>query len=249
MMNKRLTRGGLIFAVTWLGIFALAFLSWAVYLGTVNERLAEYESIQPEYEAERIFNEYFLNSDAADMITYEAGFYSEYDKAGAPEKAVSDLVDGKVLSYKAENHALYSVCADGEVIAQFTLKGDKDTTPLLGAHRPILDKIDILLKPEYEVTVIAPKGAVVKVNGKAVASDMTEGDPILLDGAEYFTDDEARVMVRYRIAGLFAEPTISVESADGSVKYGAELIGEPSVYSVEKSYVSYLKNAYYGTEN
>ena len=245
-MKRRLTRGGLIFAVTWLGIFAVAFLAWAVYLGFISERLAEYESIQPKYEAERVFNEYFLNSSAADMISYEEGFYSEYDKVGAPENAISALIEGKKLSYKAENRALYVVYADGKAIAQFTLKGHPDKTPLLGAHKPVLDKIDFLIKPEYEISVIAPKDAVVKVNGKTVVSDMIEGDPYILDSAEYFPNDEARTMVLYRIIGLFAEPTVSVESADGSVKYGIELIGEPFTYSVENSYISYLKNAYYG---
>lgn len=246
-MKKGLTRGGLIFATVWLGIFAIAFLVWAIYLGFINERLAEYESIQPKHEAERVFNEYFLNSDASDMIGYEENFYSEYDKAGAPEKAIASLTDGKKLSYKAETRAIYSVYADGEVIAQFTLKGHPDKTPLLGAHKPVLDKIDFLIEPEFEVVVIAPKIAVVMVNGKEITENMIEGDPILLDSVEYFPNDVARVMVKYRISGLFAEPTVSVESADGKVKYVLEQMDEPGVYSAEKSYVSYLQNAYYGT--
>ena len=141
-MNKGLTRGGLIFTTAWLGIFAVAFLAWAIYLGNINARLAEYESIQPSRAAESIFNEYFLNAELADMIEYEEGFYSEYDRKSAPQKALSDLLDGKKLSYKAENSALYNVYADGEMIAQFTLKPHRDVTPLLGAHEPTLDKID-----------------------------------------------------------------------------------------------------------
>ena len=90
-MKKGLTRGGLIFATVWLGIFAVAFLVWAIYLGHINNRLAEYESVQPKHEAERIFKEYFLYADVADMIGYEENFYSEYDKKGAPEKAISTL--------------------------------------------------------------------------------------------------------------------------------------------------------------
>ena len=248
-MKNRLTRGGFIFATAWLGIFALAFLIWAIYLGNINSRLAEYESIQPKYEAERVFNEYFLYADASDIIGYEEGFYSEYDKDGAPEKAISSLLDGKKLSLIAENRALYSVYADGEMVAQFTLTGSAERTPLLGARRPILDKIDLLTDGEYDITVIAPKNAALKINGKVVASDMIEGEPILLDSAEYFSDDEARTMVRYRIDGLFAEPTVSVESADGTVKYVAELISSPFVYSAENSYISYLKNAHYGSTN
>ncbi len=246
-MKKDLTRSGLIFATVWLGIFAITFLIWAIYLGFINERLAEYESIQPKYEAERVFNEYFLNSDASDMIGYEEGFYSEYDKVGAPEKVIASLIDGKKLSYKAETRALYSVYADGEVIAQFTLKAHPEKTPLLGAHRPVFDKIDFLIEPEFEVVVIAPKIAVVMVNGKEITGNMIEGDPILLDSVEYFPNDVARTMVKYRISGLFAEPTISVESADGTVKYVLEPMDEPGTYSTENSYVSYVKNIYYGT--
>lgn len=245
-MKKGLTRGGLIFATVWLGIFAVAFIAWAIYLGVINQRLAEYESIQPKHEAERVFNEYFLYADTSKMIEFEEGFYSEYDKKGAPEKALSDVLDGKKLSYKAENNALYSVYADGEMIAQFTLKPKKETTPHLGAHEPTLDKIDFLVDPKISVTVIAPKGATVKVNGKVVSEDMITGEPIYLDNAEFFPNDEARMMVSYRIEGLFADPAIGVESADGSVRYGVDINGEPNVYSAEYSYTSYLRDAYYG---
>ena len=244
-MKKGLTRGGLIFATVWLGIFAVAYLAWAIYLGLINERLAEYESIQPKHKAESIFNEYFLNADTAEMIEFEEGFYSEYDKIGAPAKALASVFEGKKLSYKAENNALYSVYADGEMIAQFTLIPHREVTPLLGAHEPALGKIDFLIKPSFDVTVIAPKGATVKVNGKAVSQNMITGEPIYLDSAEFFPNDEARMMVIYRIEGLFAKPEVGVESADGSVKYGIEIC-DPHVYSAEYSYTSYLRDAYYG---
>ena len=244
-MKKGLTRGGLIFVTSWLGIFAVAFLAWAIYLGNINARLAEYESIQPKHVAERVFNECFLYADTSEMIEFEEGFYSEYDKIGAPEKALSDLLDGKKLSYKAENNALYNVYADGEMIAQFTLLPHREVTPLLGAHEPSLGEIDFLIKPSVDVTVIAPKGATVKVNGKAVSENMITGEPIYLDNAEYFPNDSAREMVSYRIEGLFAEPVVSVESADGAIRYGVDKDAS-CVYSAESSYISYLRDAYYG---
>ena len=164
---------------------------------------------------------------------------------GAPEKVLSDLLDGKKLSYKAENNALYNVYADGEMIAQFTLIPHREVTPLLGAHEPSLGEIDFLIKPSVDVTVIAPKGATVKVNGKAVSENMITGEPIYLDNAEYFPNDSAREMVSYRIEGLFAEPVVSVESADGAIRYGVDKDAS-CVYSAESSYISYLRDAYYG---
>ncbi len=245
-MKKGLTRGGLIFVTAWLGIFAVAYLAWAIYLSNINKRLAEYESVQPKRAAERIFNECFLYADTSEMIELEEGFYSEYDKQGAPEKAISDLLDGKKLSYKAENNALYSVYADGEMIAQFTLIPHRETTPLIGAHEPTLGEIDFWIKPHLDVTVIAPKGSIVKVNGKPLPENMISGDPIYLENAEYFPNDAAREMVSYRIEGLFAEPTVSVESADGAIRYGVELNRNTNIYSAEYSYISYLRDAYYG---
>ena len=106
-----------------------------------------------------------------------------------------------------------------------------------------------IMKQFGEVTVIAPKGAVVKVNGKTVADDKLSGEPIYLDNAEYFPNDAAREMVSYRIEGLFAEPVVSVESADGAVRYGVNLMDASHVYSAEYSYVSYLRDAYYGKSN
>lgn len=247
-MKKGLSRGGMIFAVVWLSIFALAFVLWAFYLGVVNDRLAEYESIQFSRVAEGIFDEYFLNVTAADMIEYEEGFYSPYDKEGAAERAIASMIDGKTLSYVAERSNVYVVLADGEPIAMFSLEKSEDRTPLLNAKRPILGNIAFLPEAPISITVIAPMDATVTVNGKKVGSDMIEDEPIYLDAAEYFQNDSARAMVIYRISGLFEEPTVCVESLDGSVRYGIE-IGAGGVYSTEQSYISYLRNSYYMTSN
>ena len=77
-INKGMTRGRLIFICVWLGIFAVAFLLWALLLGEVSNLLTEYEGVQPEYEAEEGFESYFATADAATIAGYvKKGFVKE----------------------------------------------------------------------------------------------------------------------------------------------------------------------------
>lgn len=239
-MKKSMTRGSLIFTCVWLGIFAVAFFSWAFYLGEYSKLLAEYESIQKDRTAEEIFIGHFRVPGAKEMAEYCADIVSPYDKDGAAEDAISALIDGKTITYEPEDDGYtYAVLADGEKFAYFTLIETKESDSVLGYSPLELGEIGILLEPAVDVVIFAPKSAVVKVNRKTVGDECREGDYVVLDGANH-SDPEALKMAYYRISGLFTDPAVTVESHDGSVKFGLDFDKGTSTYSAEYSYRTYL---------
>ena len=250
-IKKEMTRGSVIFISVWLGIFALAFILWAVLLGAVGSLLSEYESVQPFYEAEEVFNEYFLNADSATIAGYDEYKLSQYDKDGSVAAYLESVIRGKQFTYvpvlsSSSDVKTYIVKADGTQFATFTLVKSEEVTESLGLSQWKLGNIDIKISPACGVNVFAPKNAVVKVNGVILTDEYREGDYVELKEEVYFPEDDAdsRLMANYFIDGLFVEPSVTVENADGSVVYGLEFDKKNSAYSAEYAYRVLLADAY-----
>lgn len=252
-IKRGMTRGKLIFVCTWLAIFAVSFLVWALYLGRLTKELEQYEEYQPIYAAEEIFREYFANADAATIAGYGEYNLSDYDSSDAVEKRIELIIDGKELSYResvsTDSQVHYEVMANGKAFAVFTVKPDADSKELFGNKDYTLGEIEILVKPDVEANIIAPKKAVVKVNGIVVGDDKRVGDYLELDNAEYFPEDDpdSRLMAVYHIGGLFTSPEISVTNADRNIYYGVEFDKNKSLYDTEYSYRTILSEIYNGT--
>ncbi len=249
--SRKFTRGRLIFACVWLAIFAVAFLLWATFLGEVSKMLEEYESVQPKYKAEEIFNEYFADSDAEIMVAYDEYDLSVYDKEHAELDYLASVTDGKMITYTSvisSDSAVktYAVAADGVQFASFTLVESEEKTEILGMSKWKLGDIDIKINPVCGVSIFAPKNAVVKVNGVALTDEYREGDYIELSEAVYFpeNDPDARLMANYCIEGLFVAPEVTVESTDGNISYSLEYDRENSAYDAEYAYRVSLADVY-----
>ena len=84
-----------------------------------------------------------------------------------------------------------------------------------------------VLAPEtlYELTVRAPEGAAVLVNGAALDAReaAVEADPIL-DGLDAYTGGEAPKLLAWHYEGLYAEPVVTATDASGQAMRA--LIGE-----------------------
>lgn len=249
--KREYTRGRLIFDCVWLAIFAVVFLLWALFLGRVNKMLEEYESVQPKYKAEEIFNSYFADADASVIAGYGEYTLSEYDRESAPCDYLASVIYGKNITYTSvisSDSAVktYAVAADGVQFASFTLIQGDEKTDILGMSKWTLGSMDIKIHPVFGVSIYAPKNAVVKVNGKTLTDGHREGDYVELEEAVYFPEDDpdSRLMANYYIDGLFADPTVTVESADGGVGYILEYDKESSAYNAEHSYRVALADAY-----
>lgn len=247
-MRKNLARGRLIFACVWLGIFAVSYILWAFFLSSITGKLVEYESLHPENEAKKVFTEYFVNADPNCFSSYDEKAESRYDVKGSSAKYFCDLTYGKELSFsplgeEADGKRTFAVLADGEEFARFVLKKEESDRYSFGVWT--LDGIKLTARPAYELRITAPKSAVVTVNG-VLLEDSYAVSEYMLDDAPYFGGDTAaRVMVEYKISGLYREPSVSASLSGAGVQLGLDR-EHASGFSAERAYISYLSYLHYG---
>lgn len=246
-------RGRLIFICTWLGIFAVTFLIWAVFLGGINKDLAKYEGYQPVYAADEVFREYFVDAQAADLIQYAQLDLSDYDTDEAALECLENLISGKELSYSEKNaegkEVRYAVLSSGASFAEFSLVPNEDSKEIFGAHGYKLGEIKVYIEPSFNAIIFAPKDAIVNVNGKVLGAEYRVGEYRELADAVYFPDDDpdARFMAEYHVEGLFAAPSVTVTNAAGNIVYGVEFNKTSGVYDTEYSYRTILSEIFNGT--
>lgn len=251
--QRTMPRGRLIFICTWLGIFAVTFLIWALFLGGITKDLAKYEGYQPIYAAEEVFHEYFADADASELMQYAKLDFSEYDTEEAALNYLESLVSGKELIYREktadETGVYYEVSSSGVPFAEFSVVTDEDSKEIFGAHGYKLGEIRISIAPTFNAVIIAPKNAVIKVNGKAIGEEHRKGEYRELADAVYFPDDDpdARLMAEYHIEGLFAAPSVSVTNSEGNIVYGVDYNKSSGVFDTEYSYLTILSEIYNGT--
>ncbi|MBQ4140949.1 MAG: hypothetical protein IJD70_06395 [Clostridia bacterium] len=251
--KKGMTRGRLAFICTWLAIFAAAFLIWAFYLGKVTNELMEYDAKHPAYTAEEVFKEYFDGSDAEKIASCGKYSLSEYEDYDDVIKKIESMLEGKTVTYKEtsfdENEARYEVLAGDVAFAAFTLKENEESDSAFGRREYVLSGMELLLAPDCVANIRAPKNAIVKLNGIALGKDHMIGDYIELDDAEYFPvdDPDSRLMVLYRVEGLYASPEVIVTNPEGNITYGVEYDRINSVYDTEFSYRTILEDIFNGT--
>lgn len=254
-VKSGMTRGRLVFICVWLGIFAVSFLIWAAVLGGITRDLAVYEQYQPIYAAEDAFRDLFADADAATISKYGAPSVSEYDADDAIKKRIEELLSAGELALcpagDRSDTPCYEVTAGGEILAGFSLVEDETSRRIFGRRGFTVGEVYLLIEPTKEARIIAPKNAVVKINGKLVGEDLRLGDYIQLESADYFPegDGDARLMAVYYVGGLFSDPEVTVTSMDGSIRYGIELDRANSVYDTEFSYRTALSGAASGSGN
>ncbi len=251
--QNEMPRGRLIFICTWLGIFAVTFLIWAMFLGGINKDLAKYEEYQPIYAAEEVFRGYFADAEASELMKYAEFELSAYDTEEAALKCLEAIVAGDDLSYREKNvengEVCYEVLSAGIAFAEFSLVTDEDSEEIFGERGYKLGDIKVNIEPSFKAVIIAPKNATVRVNGKTLGEEYRSDDYRELADAAYFPDDDpdARFMAEYIIDGLFAAPSVAVTNSKGTIVYGVEYNKTSSVYDTEYSYRTILSEIFNGT--
>ena len=246
-------RGRLVFICTWLGIFAVTFLIWALFLGGITKDLAKYEEYRPVYAAEEVYREYFSDASAEDLFQYADLDLSEYDTEAAALEYLDSLIEGKELSYREKgtqgDAVFYEVLSSGMAFVEFSLVTDEGSKEIFGAHGYKLGEIKVYIEPTFKAVIIAPKNAAVRVNGKLLGEKYRSGEYRELADAVYFpdSDPDARLMAEYSVEGLFAAPEVIVTDREGKTVYGVEYNKTSGVYDTEYSYRNVLSEIFNGT--
>jgi len=247
----RMRRKGLSgFGRAWLIIIAVIGIVWAVLMLVLCAVLREYESVQPSYEAEKIFSDIFKDGDADKMMTYVADGAGELESDEEVKAYLKTVIAGGEITYNEvispdSTVRMYSVSAGDIVFAAFTVGDGDRTTGFAKFHYPELKSATIQLKPQYSVSLYLPECAQAVVNGKVLDASYIGGEPATLDSEPYFPDDDEsfRTFVRYDVSGLFAEPEIGARlpgEGELELRYDSTL----EAYSAEYAYRSVLADGY-----
>ncbi len=244
---------GLIFWMVWLTIILVVMVVWAVLLSKLGGYLEEYESIQPQHEAERIFGEYFTDyktiaanasnlalsdfEDMAAVVAYMSELYGEADPAAW---SLNKAISAEIGTLK------YTVSAKGKSIADFTLVKTGEVNEATGEPLYTLGRIRISFAPAKGASIYAPINAIVSVNGTELGEEYHFGDPVVLAEQVYYPtgDESARTMQNYFVGGLYAAPTVTVTSADGSVEYTLQQDAEKASWRADGDYIDRLVQSY-----
>ncbi len=150
-----------------LGVCAVAY-----GLSLLNEWLADYESSQPKYVAEKVFNEYFANPDIERFIKESDYTLSPAESFEDLKKYVTDQIGTGEISYNETAGSIdgdtlkYVVSAGNHKFAQFTIVDSGEKTEY---NNPIykLGEYDFfyVVSETYSVKIVAPSDATVSVNG------------------------------------------------------------------------------------
>ena len=227
------------FWAIWAAIYIFFSVAALIGMTVLNRVLTEYESAQPGYEAERIFERYFgkLDTDVLwPYVEYTAGPYETGDDAKAYLK---ELIAGnggraeyrEVISDSAGTYK-YAVYVGNYSLGYFTVKDDPGrVSERFGFNYKKLDEIKIRIKPLYGITVFAPLKAGVRINGVEVRDEAAAGEPVVMADAPYFPEGDGsyRTMVNYSVSGLYRFPEIKVFS-ENAVSYVLEYDAQKDGY-------------------
>ncbi len=263
---KKLPKFYLVLIICW----AVALLSLAVALFIVRGYLADYESVQPKYVADEVFERYFRSGDYLSIIKHSSLNKSKYETDEMLADYISSLTEGKELSYYSISSGMdlqtakYAVkYTEGEKdikVATFTL-AVTDEKSEKGFSKYALEKFELFYSADISVKIKAIKGSVPYINGVSLDTSHIIQDDVPHESNAHMPEGvEGISFTMYRIDGLTTEPIVKVCDADeneielGLVEsdnlyytrlvYDEALEAEQSEFVIEaaKIFASYMQN-------
>ncbi|MBQ3865900.1 MAG: hypothetical protein II776_03280 [Clostridia bacterium] len=226
------------FWIVYGAVVALLLIVLAVALAVLTAFLSAYEASQPVHAAQDLFDECFAGGDFSRAYEKSGFAPGPFEDVSAVDAALKRWGEGKDLVFypvKAEpDRARYNVIY-ADPVQEETATEEEGAV----SHRDVslkiatmvfrrsekdlgfgfkgweFDKLEMDLAGRESVTVTAPAGAVLTVNGKVVPDEMivsSEESPynaFLPEGVTGITWTE------YRVEGLFAAPEVKCADKDG----------------------------------
>lgn len=219
---KKLPKFYLVLIICW--VVALAALAAALFV--VRGLLADYESVQPKYVAEEIFEKYFLSADYAAIIKHSDLGDSIYETDEELAEFLVALTDGKELSYHNISSGMdtgsskyivkYTEGENDIKIGSFTLRKTEEKSKK-GFAKYALDSFELFYPSEVSVSVKVTKGAVPHINGVPLDESHIVEDDIPHESCNHMPEgvDGIRYTL-YTLEGLVNEPNVTVYGAEGN---------------------------------
>lgn len=201
--------------------FILIFLIVIVcLLFPLRDWLMKYESSQPSYMRQQIYQEYFANPDWEKIYTASGTQDTAFDNKTTYAAYMSQLVGDKELTCLETSAGLsgdkkFVIKLDDLKIASFTLTGGADSNTEIPQWR--LADMDIFFVGNNSAIVEKLPGQTVYINGVAlddtytIRSISTLAEDWLPDGIHGYK------LIQQQVTDLLTEPTVLVKNADGSI--------------------------------
>ena len=245
-------RGFPVFYCIYFLCIALFLAGLYMALGVVREYLADYESAQPQYEAERVFETYYSTGDYEKLVHVCEADVTAFEDQAVVAAYLREFTAGKEITYNSITTGLassikYIVKADGVKFSAFTLVQGEETTPK-GVPMYTLGNMEIYTSGQHSFSITAPKGYTVRMDGHVLdASYRTEKEE-KHDSCHHMPEGiEGIIYVEYRVDGLYYSPkSVEVINRDGiSVpvvqddmgNYSADFIYSDSLQAEHSEYV------------
>ena len=206
--------------------WAVALVLLTAALLIIRSYLADYESVQPKYVAEEVFEKYFKNADFEAIIEHSNVNKSEFESDETLAAYLADLTDGKELSYHNISSGMdlttskyivkYTEDEKDIKIASFTLAetGEKSEK---GFAKYALDEFELFYPAEKSVSIKVTKGAVPYVNGIALDESYIAKDDIEHESCAHMPEGVSGIKYTlYTLDGLVADPIVSAKDGAGN---------------------------------
>ena len=213
------------FPVFYTVYFTLILLFIAALLTAVcivREYLADYESAQPQYEAQRVFEKYYGSSDYSALLEAVEATVTPFESSESVRQYLLEITSGKEISYTEITTGLdrahkYIVKADDIKFSSFILEEGDTTTPK-GFPLYECTSMEIYTAGGESVTVSAPLGYTVYINDVPLDASYLTGKQTEDVSCKYMPSGVSGIIfAEYRVEGLYYPPN-SVRILSGSGK-------------------------------
>ena len=227
-----------LFYIIYISVIAVFIIGTVVGLFVLRAYLADYESVQPKYAAEEIFEQYFADPDIAELIEMSSTEYAAFDTQERVVEYLSEQIEGKKITYsessaKDETGARsYNVFCDGARFSVFSIEESEEKSSF-GFNKFKLKSIRLTLSlPDNSYSFLVPEGYTLYANGVKIEDKYIAADPV---PSEAYTISEGKFGTRfipYTVDGFLSSPTFEVKDREGeSCRYTYD--EESSIYTVE----------------
>lgn len=247
-----------VFWTVFISVAAFLVVTTIIGLIVLTNYLEAFEAAQPVHPAKEAYHRYFAAGGFEEAIEASDLEVSEFESAASVSDAMKALSEGKKMEYYSayakEGEALYNVV----LVDENTEAGENGAVPSTKLASIALKKsekkgsfgfcgyetagISFALKGQKSVRALVPAGYSLLVNGKAVSESYQSGKAEH-KWNEYLPKGVSGIeMVQYEISGLFSEPSLTAQDAEGNeVEMNYE--EEADLYTAELSYEKNVDSA------
>ena len=237
-----------VFYIVYFACILLFLLGVHLALRVVRTYLADYESAQPQHEAQRVFDAYYSEGKYASLAPLAEKTVSPLETPEHLVQYLEEYTAGKTLSFSSITTGLddtykYIVKADDVKFSAFTLVKSGEKTPK-GFDLYKLGSFDLYCKPSKTASVTVPRGYAVYVNGVLLGDAYLSGVEQEDISCRYMPEGvQGIVYTEYRTDALYYLPqSVEVFTPDGRA---AEVESDGNgVYRAALLYNDTLKDEY-----